>query len=235
MLDKGHLIVALVPARGGSKQIKKKNLALVNGRPLVWHTLSAALSTPLISGVWLSSDDAEILAIGRQAGASALERPVELANDHASPAVVVQHFLDALPAAIKHQDPVVVYLQPTSPLRTARHIQEALELMHREKAPSVMSVVPQQQSPFKSFTLDGQGRLRSLFDEKLSNSRRQDLPQTYLPNGAIYGFLASEFMNRGGFPSNGAAAYIMSAEDSVDVDDQKDLERVQAIIGTAYA
>ncbi len=235
MLNNHRPVLALVPARGGSKGIRKKNLALVGGCPLVWHTLSAALAAPGVDGVWLSSDDDEILQVGREAGVHILQRPAELASDQASAVGVVQHFLATLPADVAAQDPVVLYLQPTSPLRTAQHISEALQLMQREAATSVMSVVEQQHSPFKSFKLDGRGRLQSLFDETLSNARRQDLPATYLPNGAIYAFLASEFIARDGFPSNGGAPYVMSEADSIDVDTPEDLARVHALMGERHA
>ncbi len=230
-----HPVLALVPARGGSKGIKNKNLALVAGRPLVWHTLRAAQGAPAVDAIWLSSDDDEILRVGRQAGVQVLQRPAELASDQASAVGVVQHFLDSLPQDLAAQDPVVLYLQPTSPLRNAQHIAEVLNLMQRTAASSVMSVVEQRHSPFKTFKLDAQGRLQSLFDESLSNARRQDLPATYLPNGAIYAFLASEFRARGGFPSNGGAPYVMSEADSVDVDTPDDLARVHALIGGTHA
>ncbi len=230
-----HPVLALVPARGGSKGIKNKNLALVAGRSLVWHTLRAAQGAPAVDAIWLSSDDGEILRVGLEVGVQVLQRPSELATDQASAVDVVQHFLDTLPEDLVAQDPVVVYLQPTSPLRNAQHIGEVLDLMQRSAAASVMSVVEQRHSPFKSFKLDGQGRLQSLFDETLSNARRQDLPATYLPNGAIYAFLASEFKARGGFPSNGGVPYLMSEVDSVDVDTPDDLARVHALIGETHA
>lgn len=235
MLENNRPVLALVPARGGSKGIRKKNLALLNARPLVWYTLQAAQASPAVDAVWLSSDDDEILQVGRDAGVQLIRRPDELASDQASAVGVVEHFLCTLPANIMLQDPVVLYLQPTSPLRTSRHISEALHMMRSRAVPSVMSVVEQRHSPFKCFKLDGQGLLQSLFDETLSNARRQDLPATYLPNGAIYAFLASEFKTRGGFPSNGSAPYIMNDRDSVDVDSPDDLARVNELMGATHA
>jgi CMP-N,N'-diacetyllegionaminic acid synthase len=235
MLENKRPVFALVPARGGSKGISKKNLALLNARPLVWYALHAAQSSPVVDAVWLSSDDEEILQVGRDAGVNLIRRPDELASDHASAIGVVEHFLCTLPAHLMSQDPVVLYLQPTSPLRTARHIGEALDIMQRKAVASVVSVVEQRHSPFKCFKLDDQGRLQSLFDETLSNLRRQDLPATYLPNGAIYAFLASEFKARGGFPSNGSAPYIMSERDSVDVDTPDDLKQVNDLMGATHA
>jgi CMP-N-acetylneuraminic acid synthetase len=228
-------VLALIPARGGSKGIRRKNLALVGGRPLVWHTLNAALHAPVIDAVWLSSDDEEILQVGQDAGAKTLRRPAELASDAASAVGVVQHFAASLPETLSALDPVVVYLQPTSPLRTAKHIVEALALMQREGARSVMSVVELQHSPYKSFKIDQQGRLQSLFDESLSNARRQDLPATFLPNGAIYAFTLSEFAARGGFPSNGGLPYVMTESESLDIDTPADLKQLELQLGDSHA
>jgi CMP-N-acetylneuraminic acid synthetase len=230
MSYKSRTIIALVPARGGSKGIERKNLAPAGGHPLVWHTLNAAKNTPGIDEVWISSDDDEILRVGSDANVNALKRPIELANDESSAESVVWHFFDSLRPEIFVRDPIIVYLQPTSPLRTEHHIEEALALMQRSRAASVISVVKQVHSPFKCFTLDSQGRLQSLFKEKLSNARRQDLPSTYLPNGAIYAFFASEFKARRGFPSNGAVPYVMAEIDSIDVDSRYDLALVDKIL-----
>lgn len=235
VLENKRPVFALVPARGGSKGIIKKNLALLNARPLVWYTLRAAQTSSVVDAVWLSSDDDEILQVGRDVGVNLIRRPDELASDRASAIGVVEHFLSILPTHLVLQDPIVLYLQPTSPLRTAHHISEALDIMQTKAITSVMSVVEQRQSPFKSFKLNDQGRLQSLFDETLSNVRRQDLPATYLPNGAIYAFLASEFKARGGFPSNGSAPYIMNERDSVDVDSPDDLARVNELMGAKHA
>ncbi len=235
MIENRRPVYALVPARGGSKGVIKKNLALLKSRPMVWYTLNAAQTSSLVDAVWISSDDEEILQVGLDAGVNLIRRPDELASDEASAIGVVEHFLSILPAHLMSLDPVVLYLQPTSPLRTAQHISEALDIMQSKAVSSVVSVVEQRHSPFKCFKMDDQGRLQSLFDETLSNVRRQDLPATYLPNGAIYAFFASEFKARGGFPSNGSAPYIMSEIDSVDVDTPADLDRVNELMGAAHA
>lgn len=94
-----------------------------------------------------------------------------------------------------------------------------------------MSVSEAENSPFKMFTLDANGRLQSLFDEKLSNARRQDLPPVFAPNGAIYVFRVSEFNARGGFPSNGSMPFAMNANDSLDIDTEDDICRAEIILG----
>lgn len=227
---KNHPVLALIPARGGSKGIPRKNLTPIGGRPLVAWTLKAALGSQCIDQVWLSSDDVEILEVGRALGAHTLLRPYAFANDTASAMVVVEHFLGSLPDEVAKLDPFIVYLQPTSPLRTAAHLDTAFAQMEAQGAHTLISVVAVETSPFKTFKVGRDGRLQSLFDEQLSNARRQDLPKTFIPNGAIYIFQRSEFLAHQGFPSNGSLPFIMTAEDSIDLDSPDDLNRLTHIL-----
>lgn len=227
----GRSVLALVPARGQSTGIRRKNLTLLRGRPLVEHTIRAALGARSVDATYLSSDDPEILEVGLALGARVVERPAEWATDDAAASDVVRHFLDWLPAALRDQDPYIAYLQPTSPMRTAHHIDSALNLLEETSAHSLVSVLRLQKSPFKSFTIDEDGRLQSLFDEHMSNMRRQDLPETYTPNGAIYLFSVEEFVRRGGFPSNGSVPFFMSPNESIDIDDAQDLARAERLMG----
>lgn len=227
-----HPVLALVPARGGSKGVPRKNLRVLAGKPLVVWTLEAALDASVVDAVYLSSDDSEILACGLQVGAIALERPAVAASDTASALDVVDHFIATLPATLVELDPYLVYLQPTSPCRNARHINAALAAMAAVGAHTVLSVVEPDKSPYKSFGLDGQGRLKSLFDERLSNARRQDLPKTYFPNGAIYVFRLSDYRTRGGFPSDGSLPLVMDMDASIDIDTEDDFLRALQILET---
>jgi CMP-N,N'-diacetyllegionaminic acid synthase len=231
MLPNGTTVVALVPARGGSKGIPRKNLSQLAGKPLIAHTIIAAQQAALVDVTWVSSDDEEILKFSASLGAQTLIRPTELADDCASADGVVHHFLASLPDPVRQQDAVIVYLQPTSPLRDETHIDRALEAMELAKADGVMSVVEANKAPQKAFRLDENGRLKSLFDERLSNARRQDLPRCFYPNGAIYAFRISAFLSRQGFPSNGSIPFIMSYTDSIDIDTAADLTRAEVAIG----
>jgi CMP-N,N'-diacetyllegionaminic acid synthase len=226
----GVAVFALVPARGGSKGVPRKNIRCVAGRPLVAWTLSAACSVDEIDRVILSSDDDDILSIGQGMGITTLRRPGVIASDTASAVDVVLHYFGTLSEEELQNDPYIIYLQPTSPLRSQAHIAEAIAQMRRHDAESLMSVVRMEKSPFKSFLVDEEGKLKSLFDEKLSNARRQDLPDVFLPNGAIYIFRVSEFLRRGGFPSNGSFPYFMQEKDSVDVDSEEDLKKIDDLL-----
>ncbi|HJV88511.1 MAG TPA: acylneuraminate cytidylyltransferase family protein [Noviherbaspirillum sp.] len=230
MAINNHVVIGLIPARGGSKGVLRKNLRMIGGKPLVGFTIQAALSSRYIDATYLSSDDDEILAYGENNGVKPMRRPSELSSDTASAVGVVKHFLDALQPHLVGQDPYIVYLQPTSPLRSGIHIDAALLQMMMQQAHSLMSVVEMAKSPFKSFSLDDHGRLKSIFDEAMSNQRRQDLPKAYMPNGAIYVFRSSEFLSKGGFPSNGSVPFMMSQDESIDIDTEEDVRHIEYIL-----
>lgn len=231
MLSDGSTVIALIPARGGSKGIPRKNLLMLAGKPLIAYTINAAKKSLLVDAIWVSSEDNEILNISDSLGAKTLIRPSELADDNASPDEVVHHFIQSLPDGVRGRDAVILYLQPTSPLRDEIHIDCALKAMNVTKANGVISVVEAEKPPQKSFQLNENGRLISLFDERQSNLRRQDLAPCYYPNGAIYAFRISEFISRNGFPSNGSIPFVMSYEDSVDIDDIADVKRAELALG----
>ncbi len=225
------MVIGLIPARGGSKGVPGKNMRKITGRPLIDFSILAAQQSNYIDGVYVSSDDPAILQHAQAMGATAIVRPGEFATDTAPAVAVIEHFIGTLPNALLQQDLYIVYLQPSSPLRTARHIDDALELMLSANAQSLMSVSEAEKSPFKMFTLDANRRLQSLFDEKLSNARRQDLPAVFAPNGAIYVFRVSEFKARGGFPSNGSTPFVMNAINSLDIDTEEDIRHAEMILG----
>lgn len=234
MLPDQTPVLALIPSRGGSRGIPRKNLAAVHGKPLMGYTIEAALGSSRVDEVWVSSEDDEILQVAQSLGARPLSRPAGLAGDEASAVGVVHHFIGQLSEDMRRRDPLIAYLQPTSPLRTSAHVDAALRTLVDGQARALLSVSGMEKSPFKAFRLDEQGRLLSLFDEKLSNANRQDLPPTYMPNGAIYLFGVSEFLERDGFPSNGALPFVMDGTDSIDVDTPDDLERVAMILGERH-
>lgn len=228
-------VLALVPARGGSKGVPRKNLRRIAGKSLVEITIQAALGARRIDYVYLSSDAEPILSIGRGMGVEIVKRPDEFSSDSASAMDVVRHFIALIPVQLAAVDPYIAYLQPTSPLRSASHIDSALTEMEKCHESTLVSVVEFKKTPYKSFVLDKRGRLKSLFDQKLSNARRQDLPKAYLPNGAIYVFRVSDFEKCGGFPSNGSIPFVMSEEDSCDIDSEEDIIRVENYLGGQHA
>ena len=222
-------VLALIPARRGSKGLPGKNLRKVGANNLVELAIRAAQGVSEIDQVFLSSDCDQVLSIGKNFGVTCIERPSHLASDDALASDVVGHFISLLDDATLSEDPFIVYLQPTSPLRTASHILQALESLEQRKGNSLISVCELDYSPFKSFTLDAEGKLLSLFDENLSNHSRQALPTVYLPNGAIYVFKVSDFQRKKGFPNNGSIPFVMSAKDSLDIDSEEDLKAAEQL------
>ena len=222
-------VIALVPARGGSKGVARKNLRKVDGLPLVAHSLMAALDSEVVDEVYLSSEDAEILAVGREHDVRLHARSPAAASDTATANDVVNDFLSALPKSMVNADPFLVFLQPTSPLRTGRDIDASFALLEQSRAELCISVLEMSKSPFKAFCLDGSGRLQPLFGEEMTNVNRQLLPKVFYPNGAIYIFPLLSFVKKGGFPSNGAVPYVMSERRSIDIDSEKDLEVIEKL------
>ena len=221
---------ALIPAREGSKGILNKNILLVDGKHLIKYTIDAAKKSSYIDQIYVSSDSNFILDIAEKSQVHPLKRPAIYAQDNSSSVEVVRHFINILQPNQIRQNPYIIYLQPTSPLRKSVHIDAAIELMQESKAQSVISVVEAEKPPQKSFQLDLNGRLISLFDENISNARRQDLPKCFYPNGAIYCFRVDDFISRNGFPSNGSVPFVMSQSSSVDVDQFADLVLVEKIM-----
>ena len=216
-------VIALIPARGGSKGLHRKNLTKILGKSLVEIAIKSAVDAKKIDYVYLSSDDKEILEVGQSLRVELINRPTVFASDFASAGDVVNHFFNHIPLSLCAMDPYLIYLQPTSPLRTSSHIDNALRQVEKVGNSALVSVVELTKSAYKSFGINKDGLLQSLYNETLSNARRQDLPKTYIPNGAIYIFRLSDFRAKNGFPSNGSIPFIMSEIDSVDIDSEEDI------------
>jgi N-acylneuraminate cytidylyltransferase len=218
-------VLAVVPARGGSKGLPGKNILPVGGRPLLAWTTGAALAARALDRIVVSSDSDPILAAARACGVVALRRPAELATDTATTLDVVLHALDACPG---HD--VVVVLQPTSPLRTAADIDGALERFAASAAPSCVSVCEAEQSPYWMYRLgDGQTML-PIIDGPSQATRRQDLPPVYVLNGAVYVADTGWLRTTRAFVAAGTVAHVMPRERSLDIDTADDLERFRKTI-----
>ncbi|MEO8310838.1 MAG: acylneuraminate cytidylyltransferase family protein [Caldimonas sp.] len=215
----GKRVLALIPARGGSKGLPGKNILPVAGRPLLAWTADAALGARDIDRVVVSSDDAAILAAARACGVDALPRPAALASDTAATIDVVLHVLDVLPGF-----DVIVLLQPTSPLRNAGDVDAALARFAASGAPACVSVSEAAQSPYWMYRLDDDQTLRPIVDAPAEATRRQDLPPVYALNGAIY-IADVAWLRRGrAFVSRETVAHVMPAERSLDIDSAGDFE-----------
>lgn len=224
-------VVGLVPARGGSKGIPRKNLAPLGGRPLLAWTVEAALGCRALSRVIVSTDDAEIAGVARAHGAEVpFMRPTDLASDEAGALGVIRHAIEALEASGDTID-AVVYLQPTSPLRTSRHIDAALDLYRARNADSVVSVcaVPHNMAIESQLTLHGDARLVAAAPGAADPLRRQAKVRRYARNGPALIVTARRcIMERGVLYGERTFGLEMSALDSMDVDEPADLQLIEA-------
>lgn len=228
MID-GKQVVAVIPARSGSKGLRGKNTLPMAGRPLVAWTILAAVNSQIVDQVIVSSDIHEVLALATEFGAVPLVRPSDLAADTSQAPEVIRHAIEG-----REDCGVVVYLQPTSPLRTSTHIDEALTLLTSTSAEAVVSVYETRLSPELMYRMNEKEQLEPVVPHQ--EVRRQDLPETYVLNGAIYaGFTTALVRANFSFAAMNPAAYVMSELESVDIDNLIDFEKTQAIMEKSHA
>lgn len=223
-------VVAIITARGGSKGLPGKNIALLSGKPLIAYSVAAAMDCPWVDRTVVTTDDPAIADIARQVGADIVMRPSALAGDAARSQDAVRHCLEALAAQGAFYD-VFVLLQPTSPLRTACHVRQCLEDFFASGAVSAISVVEESHSPFKAFVLT-QGMLHPLFERSHLSAPRQSLPRVYRQNGAIYVVRVQDFLNKDEFFIEPCHPYVMSEESSIDIDTHHDMKLAEFIISS---
>lgn len=223
----GKKVIALIPARGGSKRLPRKNVLPLNGKPLIGWTIDAAKNSQYIDQILVSTDDQEIADVASDYGIAVPElRPTELAGDNSSTESVL--FYSLIKFAVDAD--IVVLLQPTSPLREAQHIDEALALFEQRQAFSVVSVTPCEHSPLWANTLPEDGNLGDFIKPEALH-RSQDLQPFYRLNGAVYIFDISRLKEIGKLAyTDKSYAYVMNNECSVDIDTQLDFllaEKIQ--------
>ena len=218
-------IVAVIPARAGSKGIPRKNLVRIVGRPLIAYAIEAAQNAASADRVLISTDDSEIADVARELGAEVpFLRPAELANDAAPMLGVMRHalaWLESEGVAVE----ALVLLQPTSPLRTGRHVEEAIALFRSAPASSVVSVVevPHRFNPVSVMKLSAQGTLVPFLGDQIIAIRRQDKPNAYARNGPAVLISHPDTLRSGQLYGASCLPYLMSEEDSLDIDTPQDL------------
>jgi CMP-N-acetylneuraminic acid synthetase len=217
-------ILGLIPARGGSRSIPGKNLVPLAGRPLLAYTCDAALRSKRLTRTILSTDDEEIVRVGKACGVQVpFRRPADLAADDTPMIEVVRHAVDWLADHEGYRTDLVALLQPTSPLRRAEHIDAAVNLLLETGADTVVSVVevPHQFNPVSLMRVD-EGRLVPLLDQPMI-LRRQDKPRAYARNGPAVLVVRREVIAQGRLYGDTVRPFEMSPMDSVDVDESHDL------------
>jgi CMP-N,N'-diacetyllegionaminic acid synthase len=218
--------LAIIPARGGSKRLPRKNILDLCGKPLIAYTIEAALKSKYIDKVIVSSDDEEILNISSNFGADIIKRPIDLANDTATTFDTIKHTIDNF-----EKYDYIVLLQPTSPLRNEKHIDEAIQLLKEKNAHAVISVCEMEHSPLWCNTLPKDGNMNNFLRDEVLNKRSQDLEKYYRLNGAIYICKTDKLLeNKSFLLRNNIFAYIMDRESSIDIDEEIDFKIAEVIL-----
>ncbi|GAF80481.1 unnamed protein product [marine sediment metagenome] len=227
----GKSVLAIIPARGGSKELPGKNIKELCGKPLIAWSIEVAEICSAIDRVVVSTDDDKLVDVVKKYGAEApFERPAELANDTASTINVIFHTIDWLR---EHQDfrpEYILLLQPTSPLRTIEDIECAIQTLKDKEARAVVSVCETDHHPCWSNILPEDGNMKDFIRPKILNKRRQGLPKYYRLNGAIYLAATKYLRERNGFFGPNTFAYEMPKERSVDIDSDLDFKLVSLLL-----
>lgn len=223
---RGKTFLAVIPARGGSKRLPRKNVLSLAGKPLIAWSIEAGLQSRYIDKVVVSSDDEEILQIAKRFGSETIKRPEALASDTATTFDAVKH-------AIEHSGSYdyIVLLQPTSPLRDAAQVDAAIELLGEKDADAIVSVCEMDHSPLWANTLPQNGDMSRFIKDEVKNKRSQDIETYYRLNGAIYICKIDRLLEeKTFFIKESIFAYTMDRESSIDIDEAIDFQIASCII-----
>lgn len=223
----GKTILALITARGGSKGIPQKNIIDLGGKPLLAWTIEAAQKSKYIDRLILSSDDAKIIDTAKAYGCEVpFIRPAELASDTASSMDVIFHALDSLSTSYDY----LLLLQPTSPFRTAAHIDQAIEHLFERQALSVVSISKSKKSPDLIFYQAENGTLHPIIKSDPTVTRRQDAKITFQYNGALY-FTSIPYLNKvKSYKTPETIGFQLSNFIDIDIDEPEDLAYARYLV-----
>lgn len=226
---KNKKFLAIIPARGGSKGIPNKNIMAISGKPLIAYTIDAGKKSKYIDEIIVSTDSEVIKVIAQQYGAKVpFLRPEELSNDTSKSIDVVMHSIDFYKKNDINFD-YVILLQPTSPLRTFKHLDEAIEKLIESNSTSLVSVCEACENPVLMRSIENE-KLKEVISFEGTNLRRQDLPTFYIFNGALYINSNDMLVNKKKFVDENTIPYVMNKESSIDIDTMLDARLVELII-----
>ena len=232
-------IIALIPARGGSKEVPRKNIRKLVGKPLIQYTIDEAKKTNKINKIFVSTEDEEIAKISKDLGAEIIKRPEELASDTAPTLPVIQHAITEIEKNNEKIDAIVL-LQTVTPFRTFKDIDKAIDLFIEKNPDSLVSVdsVPKHFNPFWQIEIESDNEIKLFMEKYDSNiknfkTRRQDLSKTYYRNGAIY-ITKRDILIKDGIYGKNSIAFIMNKKKFINIDTMKDFEKAESIIKNGY-
>jgi N-acylneuraminate cytidylyltransferase len=231
----GTAVLALIPARGGSKSIPRKNIRNFAGHPLIAYSIAAGLAAETVTRVVVSTDDEEIAAISRQYGAEApFLRPAEFSRDDTPDLPVFQHALQWLEDQEGYRPQMIVQLRPTSPLRRTRHIDQAVRrLIERPDADAVRTVCVPFQNPFKMWRIAADGFMVPLVETGLPeayNLPRQALPEVYWQTGYVDAAWVGTLRQKNSMTGDRILPLKIGAEEWIDIDSPDDWRRAERLL-----
>lgn len=223
MIDE-HKVVCVIPARGGSKGVPRKNIKQLAGKPLIAYTIEQALQSQYIDRIIVSTEDNEIAEISKHYGAEVpFIRPVALSGDQVATVDVLLHTIKWLEEEEKYDFDIFVLLHTTTPLRAVKDIDSCIEMLKDTKADNIFSVTESHRNPyFNMVEITPNGKVQ--LSKKGSFSSRQSAPKVYDMNASIYVWWKDILKREGKIFLNGSQVYVMSKERSIDIDDNIDFK-----------
>lgn len=217
--------LAIIPARSGSKRLPNKNIKELCGKPLIAYSINSGLQSQYIDEVVVSTDSQQYANIALEYGAKIpCIRPNNLSQDISTTFDSIEHMISFYKNNLHQEFDYIVLLQPTSPLRTSKHIDEAIEMLINCQANSIISVCECEHSPLWSNTLPPNKNMDNFLNSTILNLRSQDLPTYYRLNGAIYIAKTSSLLQYQSFFTDNSFAYEMPQTSSIDIDTQLDFD-----------
>ena len=219
-------IIAVIPARGGSKGIPSKNTLLVAGKPLIVHTIEQSMQSSRVNETLVSTDDDTIALVSEAAGATVIRRPVDISGDHASSESALIHVIRSLTEQGRPLPDLTIFLQCTSPVRLSGDIDAAVSTLLQKGADSLLSVSPSH----RFLWAEQEGEIRAINYDFRNRPRRQDMLPQYVENGSIYVFRTQGFLEAGNRLFGRVAIYCMDEEGAVDIDSLLDMKLAELIL-----
>jgi len=214
-------ILSIIPARGGSKGVTKKNIRLMAGKPLIFYSIEAGLKSEYIDRVVVTTENIEISKIAERYGAEVIKRPEKLAKDDTPSPPVYKHAIRFLEKNKQYKPDIIVVLQPPTPLRTVEDIDSCIRKLIKEKCDSVITLRKVEHPVHWMVKIDKNGKVYKYF-ELNEIKRRQDAADVYMPNGAVFVTWYDIFMKYCTMRGPDTRAIIMPQERSIDIDTELD-------------